>query len=99
MHSSTRSEGSTAQATTSTSRHCPQHRPYFPADHPLTLSLYNPQGRLVREGAHQLKTGSHSTTSTEPSAPTGTWQAVLDIVTGTFPMISAPKPLSPTASE
>src|SRR5690606_19601951 len=53
----------------------------FPADHPLTLSLYNPQGRLVHEKVlTSAEDGFYSTTlSTEPSAPTGTWQAVLDI--------------------
>lgn len=53
----------------------------FPANHPVALSLYNPLGRLVHE---QVLTAAEdgfytAAITTERTAPTGTWTAVLDI--------------------
>ncbi len=53
----------------------------FPENHPITLYLYNPLGRLVHE---EVLTRSEdgfyaATVATDPSSPTGTWEVVLDI--------------------
>ena len=53
----------------------------FPEGHPVTLRVYNPQGRLVHETVNTDATDGFYTFNfrTDRSALTGTWQGVLDI--------------------
>ncbi len=53
----------------------------FPENHPVTLRVYNPQGRLIHEAVQSQASDGFYTFAfaTESTALTGMWQAVLDV--------------------
>ncbi|NML36721.1 hypothetical protein HHL17_05870 [Chitinophaga sp. G-6-1-13] len=58
----------------------------LPADHPVTLELYNPKGQLYKRiNQHENLNGFYSfATATQPEDPTGSWVAKVKVGGATF---------------
>ncbi|HVI43299.1 MAG TPA: MG2 domain-containing protein [Chitinophaga sp.] len=58
----------------------------LPADHPVTMELYNPKGQLYKRiNQHENMNGFYNfTTATSPDDPTGSWVAKVKVGGATF---------------